>query len=101
MIHTIKRAEVLSEIEAVNVAKAAITDKTTLYLGKSFRFLPGPCFKIDFDIPKFARKGDRIWQVYIKDEDSDKKEFAVLINAETGNSHFLILNNICSELTEK
>jgi hypothetical protein len=101
MIHTIEKAEVLTELEAINVAKAAITDKTTLAVGKTSRFLTGPCFKIDFAIPKFARKGDRIWPVYKTDEDSDKNDCAVLVNAETGNTHFLILKNICSQLREK
>lgn len=101
MVHTIEKAEVLTEMEAINVAKSAIKDKTNLIISKNTTFVTGACFKIDFAIPKFARKGDRIWLVYKRDLDSNKIAYPILVNAETGNTHFLILNNICSKLQEK
>ncbi len=97
-IHWINDAEVLNEIEAQEIAREALNYKSDQTVGESAVFYSGPCFEIDFDIPQFCRKGDRIWPVYKADAGSRENICAILVNAETANTTFLILNNVKSRL---
>ncbi|MBN1863877.1 MAG: hypothetical protein JW808_03140 [Victivallales bacterium] len=101
-VHWIRDAEVLNEIEAREIAREALIDKVDMdkIALESAAFHSGPCFEIDFDIPKFCRKGDRIWPVYKSDAGSRKNDSVVLVNAETANTSFIILDNVRSHLVD-
>ena len=111
----IKDAKVLNEPEAQEIALKFLKDYVpsnkgiiTTWQPKSpivfysnstgidFFFDCGSCFKIEFEIPNFAKKGDRIWPLEFTYQNWGHTRI-IWVNAETAKAKIISSDNICSE----
>ncbi|MFH1024160.1 MAG: hypothetical protein V1809_12340 [Planctomycetota bacterium] len=97
--HEIEKAKVINEWQAKEIAMSSVT-KTDGGVSATAMFNVGPCFKIDFDIPNFAKQGERIWPVSKTDMAFPSCQ-TIWINAESGDVKVIAKESTtCSKLVE-
>lgn len=96
-IHTIANANIATETQAQDAAMRAEW-KRTGGMSATALFTAQRCFIIDFSIPQFAKKGDRIWPVCMYELGPIAPRRIILVNAETGKIKPLMTeDSTCSE----
>ena len=96
-IHTIANANIATETQAHDAAMRAEWKRTGA-MSATAMFTARRCFTIDFSIPQFAKKGDRIWPVVMYELGPLAPRRIILVNAETGAIKPLMTeDNTCSE----
>jgi len=83
-LQTIEGAAVTTEWRARDIALASAW-KTDGGMSATTSFRVNPCFKLEFDVPGFAKNGERVWQVEQMELSSfDQSRRTFWINAENG-----------------